>query len=120
MEKITGHEKKILVTGGSGFLGWSLIQQVLEDSEADEIICFDINPLPDEGKQETRIKYIKGDVTNLQQLFDALIGVETVYHAASIVSWGSRIPLEKIEKVNIKGTENVIEAARKCGVQRLM
>ena len=109
-----------LITGGSGFLGTSLIREILrEDSpvKVGELKVFDLDP-PQSGEDE-RITYIKGDVRDRVALLEACEGVDLVIHAAAIVDWGTRSK-EEILAVNHGGTLHVIEACKEKGVKALV
>ena len=115
---------KIVVTGGSGFIGANLIQKLLENPE-NEIVVFD-NTSPDqfnlnEFKNQKNYSFIQGDITNLDSLKSVLTkDVDQVYHLAAIVGIKHYIksPLKLID-VNVLGTKNVLELASKNEIKVL-
>eukprot|EP01060_Flectonema_neradi_P038912 TRINITY_DN8329_c0_g2_i1.p1 TRINITY_DN8329_c0_g2~~TRINITY_DN8329_c0_g2_i1.p1 ORF type:complete len:812 (+),score=118.65 TRINITY_DN8329_c0_g2_i1:131-2566(+) len=105
---------------GVGFVGINLVKKLLERGETN-ITCFDISPKnPFEGTPE--VKYVRGDVTNLESVTKALKGAHTVYATFAIIRFWERLDFQKrlSERINIHGTENVIKACQTCGVKNLI
>jgi len=110
----------ILLTGGSGFLGTSLIQELMDVSSpipVRELRILDLQPIKDHT--DPRITVTIGDVTNRDILLEACRHVDLVIHSAAVVDWGTRSRKQVLE-VNYTGTLNVIEACRSCGVKHLV
>ena len=111
---------KILVTGGSGFLGKNIVKELLEDDspvKPSEIRVFDIQPY--KGIQDEKVKFIHGDVRNPGDLENACKGIDLVIHSAAIIDWGTQ-PESVVIDINTQGTANVIEACQKQGVENLV
>ena len=117
-------KKTVAITGGTGSLGRALSRRLLqEDIRALRVIS------RDEFKGATylreftdpRAKYLIGDVRDKDRLRLAFAGVDVVIHAAAYkrVEFGESDPLDFI-KTNVGGAENVITAARECGVARCL
>lgn len=107
---------KILVTGGSGFLGSHTADALSKAGH--EVDVFDIEPstyLRDDQSQTI------GSVCDPEALNDALADCDAVYHFAAVadIDLASENPRNTVE-VNILGTLNVLEAARKKKVQRMV
>jgi UDP-glucose 4-epimerase len=108
--------KKALVTGSSGFLG-SHIADALDEAGY-QVTLFDINK--SKYKRESQNEII-GDILNYKEVLDAVAGHDVVYHFAAqadIESSGAA-PSETI-KANIIGTQNVLDAALKEEISRLI
>lgn len=107
--------KSILITGGTGFLGCHLARQLLKDEYT--VTLFDIADL-DAKDLFGKVTVIKGDVRNKEATMQALKGKEYVVHAAAA------LPIQQSKKhifsTNIDGTKNVLEAALKQKVKRLV
>ena len=112
-----------LVTGGAGFIGSNLCEAILKMGY--QVRCLDNLST---GKIENvelfsdykNYTYIKGDITNLDICMEACKGVNYVLHQAA---WGSVPRIEQplyYEEVNIHGTLNMMEAARKNGVKKFV
>ena len=109
---------KVVITGGCGFIGTNLMQY-LEKTEPDtEIVLLDIVTPSVPMGQNTR--YIYGDIRNLKCLLDVFEGCDEVYNLAGILGTSELIPLSSLAcDVNILGANNVLDAARICGVSRV-
>lgn len=116
--------KTLLITGGTGSFGNAVLRRFL-DSDLKEIRILS----RDEKKQDDmrkkynnpKIKFYIGDVRDYQSVLNAVRGVDFIYHAAALKQVPSCEfhPLEAV-KTNVLGTENVLEAAINCGVQRVV
>jgi len=116
--------KKILITGGTGSFGNSVLLRFI-DSDLDEIRILS----RDEKKQDDmrlkynspKLKFYIGDVRDPQSILNAVRGADFIFHAAALKQVPSCEfhPLEAV-KTNVLGTENVLEAAIQCGVQRVV
>lgn len=111
--------KVCAVTGGTGFVGTRLCEMLIERG-AEKVISFDIVPkekaiLP---WNDSRIKYVVGDISNYDDVYEALKGVECVWHLAAAV--GPFHPKSLYQKVNYGGTVNVIRACKAHGIRKLV
>lgn len=116
--------KILLITGGTGSFGNAVLRRFLE-SDLKEIRVFS----RDEKKQDDmrkyynniKLKFYIGDVRDYQSVLNAVRGADYIYHAAALKQVPSCEfhPLEAV-KTNVIGTENVLEAAINCGVERVV
>lgn len=107
---------KILVTGGSGFLG-SHVADALSEAGHD-VTVFDINQSP--YLQPNQTMFI-GDVTDVDSVNAAVKNCDVVYHLAALADINEAInkPRDTL-LVNFMGTMNMLEAAREYGIQRFV
>ncbi|MBR9676170.1 SDR family NAD(P)-dependent oxidoreductase, partial [Candidatus Woesearchaeota archaeon] len=110
---------KILVTGGAGFIGSHIADYFVE--KGDEVIIFDNLNTGRKENINSKAVFIEGDITNIEELEKAMIGVDYVFHHAALVS----VPLsfekpELNEKINVEGTKKVLETALKKGVKKVV
>ncbi len=108
--------KKILVTGSSGFLG-SHIADALDDAGY-KVTLFDLNKSQYKRKSQDEII---GNILDYKDVLDAISGHDVVYHfaAQADIETSGRDPSETI-KANIIGTQNVIQAALDNKVKRIL
>lgn len=116
--------KTLLITGGTGSFGNVVLDRFLQ-SDIKEIRIFS----RDEKKQDDmrkryandKIKFYIGDVRNRDSIEDALVGVDFVFHAAALKQVPSCefFPMEAV-RTNIIGTDNVLSAAVKNGVKKVV
>lgn len=100
---------KIAVTGATGFVGSHLVTRL--SSEAHDVVRLARRTRSDEND------LITGDVTDTNQLGAAFTGCRTVAHCAGI---NREIGEQTYVRVHVEGTRNVIEAARKAGVEKIV
>jgi UDP-glucose 4-epimerase len=114
--------KKMLVTGGAGFIGSHLVEALAADGA--EVLAFD-NLATGHRENLNGVKgrhaLIEGDIRDTAALAAAMRGVEVVFHEAAMVS----VPLScekprECHEVNATGTLNVLLAAREAGVKRVV
>jgi len=108
--------KKVLVTGGSGFIG-SHVADVLEE-QGYSVVLFDAVP----SKYKTKFQEeIIGDILKPEDIENAIEGCDVVYHFAAQADIGAFIDMpSKTITSNIIGTQNVLDMARKHKVKRFM
>ncbi len=111
---------KILVTGGTGFLGSYIIRTLVEKGHAVRAIRRSYK-LPSWIPQEIleKVEWMDGDVLDIVSLEEAMEGITTVVHAAAIVSFIKK-DRKRMYQVNVDGTANVVNAALEKKVRRLV
>ncbi len=115
----------ILITGGTGSFGKKYTEILLKKYKPNKIIIYS----RDELKQyemaqvfsEKCMRYMIGDVRDLDRLKKAMYGVQYVIHAAALkhVPIAEYNPMECI-KTNIYGASNVVDSALECGVKKVI
>lgn len=114
--------KKVLVTGGAGFIGSHLAKKLVADGH--RVVVVDNMS---EGKKEylseieSEIEFFREDIRNLDKLVEIFEGVDTVFHHAALRSVKRSVdnPIASNDH-NITGTLNVYEAAKRRGVRRVI
>jgi nucleoside-diphosphate-sugar epimerase len=106
--------KKILITGGAGFLGINLVRHLLKNNY-NNIVSLDLADFIYPEKEY--ITSIKGDIRDKETLEKAMKGVDLVVHTAAALPLYSK---EDIFSTDIKGTSLLVQAAHKARVQRFV
>jgi nucleoside-diphosphate-sugar epimerase len=104
---------KYFITGGSGFLGINMVRYLL--ARGHEVTSYDL--LPFDYPEKDQIKWIVGDIRNMDFLKESMKGSDFVIHAAAALPLYSA---EDIRTTDIDGTRNVCEASLQNGVKRMM
>lgn len=117
--------KTLLITGGTGSFGNAILKKFLNTEHFKEIRIFS----RDEKKQDdlrkrlnnSKVKFYIGDVRDLSSVESAVKGVDYIFHAAALKQVPSCefFPLEAV-KTNIFGTDNVLTAAEKYEVKKVI
>ncbi|MGI8649138.1 MAG: NAD-dependent epimerase/dehydratase family protein [Rubrobacter sp.] len=107
--------KKVLITGGAGFLGINQIRHLL--SRGYEVVSYDVADFDYPEAARDDVHTVRGDIRNRRCLSEALEGVDFVVHTAAALPLYSA---EDIYTTDVKGTRNVLEAAKQNGVKRVV
>jgi len=118
------NDQVLMITGGTGSFGNTVLKRFL-NTDVKEIRIFS----RDEKKQEEmrislgnpKLKFYIGDVRNYDSVFQAMKGVDYVFHAAALKQVPSCefYPIEAV-RTNILGTQNILDAATASGVKRVV
>jgi len=108
---------RALVTGGTGFVGSNIALRLVERH-------WDVRILERPGASRELLeggpfKFVSGDVLEPETLLPAMQGIDVVFHAAGVVDFWNQ-GVERMYEVNVDGTHNVMEAALKSGIERVV
>ncbi|MFZ9694490.1 MAG: NAD-dependent epimerase/dehydratase family protein [Chitinophagaceae bacterium] len=112
--------KKVLVTGGTGFLGSYILEELLNNGYTVRAIRRSsklpkwISPTVLE-----KVEWVEGDILDIISLEDAMVGVGAVVHSAALVSFVKK-DKDLLYQLNVEGTANVVNAALEKNIQRLV
>jgi nucleoside-diphosphate-sugar epimerase len=105
---------RALVTGGGGFLGGGIVRRLV--GRGFEVRSLNRGDYPWLG--ELGVEQMRGDIADPAAVNTAVAGCELVFHvAAKVEMWGA---FEPFHRINLRGTENVLEAMRRHGASRLV
>jgi len=119
------YNKKVLIIGGTGTIGQSLLKRILQENPSvvrifsrDEHKQFELQQLT---KSYSNIRYLIGDVRDGDRVMRAMRDIDYVFHAAAMkhVPSCEYNPFEAVQ-TNIIGTQNVIQASISSGVSRII
>jgi nucleoside-diphosphate-sugar epimerase len=107
------------VTGGTGFVGAYLLRRLLDDPQYTTIraIRRASSSMDLVADIADKIAWHEGDILDTFSLEDAMQGADHVYHAAAHISFVPK-EREKMLKINIEGTANVVNTALYCQIKR--
>lgn len=118
--------KRIFVSGATGSWGQTLIRMLLEDYNVEEIICFSRGELQQvlmqrKNKNNPKLKFVIGDIRDYHAVESATKGVDYIFHLAAL----KHVPVCEINvqetiKTNITGTANIVNAAIKNKVKKVI
>ena len=105
---------KVLVTGGSGFIGSHVVDALIEKGESVRVLDI-IKP------HRADVEYVNGSINSANNVNKSMIDIDVVFHIAAFSNI-DKIPDDPLNaiKTNIIGTANVFEAARKHNVERVI
>ena len=107
--------KPRLVTGATGFVGWHVARKLLERRETVRVLARD----PARVREVDGVEVVRGDLRDADSLQQAVAGCGVVYHVAADYRLWTREPREMFRS-NVDGTRNVLAAARRAGVERVV
>ncbi len=110
----------ILITGGTGFLGSYIIKALIEKN-------YTVRAIRRNGKLPAyisrqifdKVEWVEGDILDIVSLEEAMEGVDTVIHAAAMVSFVKK-DRRQMYQVNVEGTANVVNIALEKGIRRFV
>lgn len=114
-------QSKILVTGGTGFLGAYIIKELVQQGfhvRAIKRVAAQM-PLFIDAEVLQKVEWVEGDILDVVSLADAMQGIDTVIHSAAIVSFHKK-ERAKMYHVNVEGTKNVVNTAIENNIKRLI
>ncbi|MBC7447993.1 MAG: SDR family NAD(P)-dependent oxidoreductase [Hymenobacteraceae bacterium] len=119
--------EKVLVTGADGFIGSHLTEYLVRAGyQVRAFVLYNsfnsygwLDTIPKEIKDQ--IEFFAGDVRDPNGMREAMKGIDTVYHLAALIAipYSYHSPDNYVD-VNIKGTLNVLQAARMLGTKRIL
>ncbi len=105
---------RALVTGGGGFLGLYIVEQLLEAGHQVRVFCRGTYA----ALQRDDVEVLQGDVRDAEAVRKACQDMNAVFHTAAVPGvWG---PWETYHSINTVGTQNVVDGCRQGGVERLV
>lgn len=114
--------KKIVITGGAGFLGSNLVGALSLDNAIVIIDNFS-SGIPGRlapFRKNPRIKIVKGDIRDKEQMIRLVPNADLLYHLAALPPRAALSDPGAVHAVNVTGTLNILQAALKKGIKRFV
>ena len=108
---------KVLITGGTGFVGSHLVRTLLERGE--QVRCLVRSTSRRDNLKGLPVEFIVGDVRDLASLQEAAKGARLIYHCAADYRLWCKDPNEMYQ-TNVEGSNNIMQAAFDQGVERVV
>ena len=119
--------REVLVTGAGGFIGSHLVERLLQDGAlVRALVRYNsssswgwLQDIPEENRSHLEVVF--GDVRDAERVTELVKGCEVVFHLAALISipYSYEAP-ESFVDTNVRGTLNVLAAARRCGGVRVV
>jgi UDP-glucose 4-epimerase len=112
---------KYIVTGGAGFIGSHIVEEIAGSDDVVVIDNFSSGTDKNTKGFPDNVDIIRGSITDLSLLRDAFINADGVFHLAAIASVARSVNDPRAtHETNLTGTLNVLLAARECGVKKVV
>lgn len=114
---------RFLVTGGAGFIGSHIAEELIKDGSNEVVIFDDLSSGSERNISHLkgRSRFIKGDIRDAGAVLRSMKDIEIVFHNAAFVSaFDSYNKPAHTNEVNIGGTYNVLDAANRAGAKRVV
>jgi uncharacterized protein YbjT (DUF2867 family) len=109
----------ILITGGTGYIGRHLVARLVAHGERPRCLVRDTKRAASILPAD-KVELVQGDTTSLASLDAAVQGIDTIVHAAFVTADQKQSAGNQYEVTNVQGTANLIKAAKKAGVKRII
>src|SRR3990170_4508408 len=115
MDQSPSSQERVLVTGGTGFVGGHLTRRLLQEGRPVRLLV----RRPERVSEELRrsVELVPGDIGDPSSLRRAAEGAKAVIHLVGIISEGRG---RSYQQVHVKGTENVLRACKQAGGARYL
>jgi len=110
---------KAFVTGGTGFIGRPVVQCLLERGY--DVTCLVRRPENAPDLRDRGVTIVRGDITHRESMRQGMMGADVVFHCAGWYEIGlSPSDAERMERINVDGTENVLGLAVELAVPKIV
>lgn len=114
----------LLITGGCGFIGTKLTEQLLDNKEIEKIVLYDLLEPPMqllEHDLSKKIKFVKGDLTDKKLLLESTQEIDQIIHLAAIADVKKcKEEPEFTRTINVIGTKNILEVCQQNKIEKMI
>ena len=110
---------RVLVTGGSGFIGSHLVNRLVKEG-CREVVVFDKVIRSNKFHSDHTLKLVQGEITQTASLKEIMRGVDYVFHMAVLPLGACTQEPRACLETNVNGTFNVLEAARDARIKKIV
>jgi nucleoside-diphosphate-sugar epimerase len=118
LETLAGDGMKILVTGGTGFIGSHLVKKLVKNG--DIVRCLVRENSKTDFLKSLGVELVIGDVTKKESLKNVAQEIDVVYNLAAIVDHKHKIPYQYHYNVNVIGTKNMVEECIEHNIKKFV
>lgn len=111
--------QKILITGGTGFIGSHTVRKLLNEGHELHLIIRDMEKARQIFGESANLHFHPGDILNPESLRSAAQGCTTLVHCAAMVTLNLKNKKQMLQ-VNEKGTENIVNLVRSIGIRKVL
>lgn len=117
---------RILITGGTGFLGRAIVERLVRDQMVERLCVLSrdehkVRALADKYQEPHPLRLFVGDIRDVARLRLACQNIDAVIHAAALKRIDAVVNESvELDKTNVQGTLNVLQAALDCGVRKVL
>lgn len=111
--------KKILVTGATGFIGSCLVNKLASTADEVAVLVRKTSDLTVLADVLHKVRLVYGDITDRASLDSAMQGIDLVYHSAGLTYMGDK-KNALLYKINVEGTRNILQACVAAGIKRVV
>lgn len=114
---------RVFLTGATGFVGSHLLEHLLNEGHSVTALVRDANSRKageatrPPASANARVELFQGDVADASGLEDGIRGCDAVVHLVGIIA---EVGESTFERVHVRGTENIVQAAKRAGVKRFV
>jgi dihydroflavonol-4-reductase len=108
---------RAFVTGGTGFIGQRLVQQLI--ARGDQVSALARSDSSAAHLKALGAHVVRGDILDVESLRSGMLGADVVFHLAALYELGVQDPA-KMEAINVDGTRNVLGVGHELGIPKLV
>jgi dihydroflavonol-4-reductase len=114
-----GAMRKAFITGATGFIGGQLARELV--GRGDQVVALVRSPAKARSLAEAGVELVQGSLDDVDAILQGLDGADAAIHGAGVYEVGIRAAQrEPMRRTNIDGTKNVLMAARKAAVPKVV